>query len=93
MTMIVKHNQGIKDSSKPCAAELDTISQKIMDPNTQSELLEKPTLLTASKRPKNKRKSTQSKPPVKPSYNPPVAERSSIEDDRVSFANNEPNPK
>ena len=78
-------------SSEP--TELDTLLQKIMDPNTQSELLEKPKLLTTSKRPKNKRKSTQSKPPVKPSYNPPVAERSSIEDDNDPVANNEPTPK
>ena len=73
--------------------ELDTLLQKIMDPDTQSELLEKLKLLTTAKRQKNKRKSTQSKPLIKPSYNPPVAERSSIEDDKDPVANNEPTPK
>ena len=73
--------------------ELDTLLQKIMDPNTQAELLEKPKSLVTSKRPRNKRKSTQSKPPVKPSYNPPVAERSSIENDNDPVATNEPATK
>ena len=58
--------------------ELDTLFKKIMDPNTQSELPDKPKSLTTSKRPRNKRKPTQAKPPVKPSYNPPIAERSTI---------------
>ena len=35
---------------------LDTLLQKVMDSNTQSELLEKPKNLATSKRPKNKRK-------------------------------------
>ena len=78
-------------SSEP--TELDTLLQKIMDPNTQSELLEKPKLLTASKRPKNKRKPTQSKPPVNPSYSTPVASKSSIKDDNDSVIINEPTPK
>ena len=64
-----------------------------MDPNTQSELLEKPKLLKTFKRPRNKIKTMQSKPSVKSSYNPPVAERSSIEDDKDPVANNEPTPK
>ena len=50
-------------------------------------------LLTTSRRPRNKRKSTQSKPPVKPSYNPPLAERSSIENNNDPVADNEPAPK
>ena len=78
-------------SSEP--TELYTLLQEIVFPNTQSELLEKPKLLTSSKRPRYKRKSNQSKPPLKPSYNPPVAERSSIEDDKDPVANNEPTPK
>ena len=43
-----------------------------MDPNTQSEPLDKPKLLTASKRPRNKRKAKQPTVPAKPSYNPPM---------------------
>ena len=40
-----------------------------------------------------KRKSTESKPSVKPSYDPPVAESSSIENYNDPVANNEPAPK
>ena len=47
-----------------------------MDPNTQLEPLDKPKSLTASKRPRNKRKLNQANPPAKPSYNPPVAGKS-----------------
>ena len=43
-----------------------------MDPNTQSEPLEKQKLLTASKRPRNKRKLNQANASAKPSYNPPM---------------------
>ena len=43
-----------------------------MDPNTQPEPLDKPKLLTASKRPRNKRKLKQLSAPAKPSYNPPM---------------------
>ena len=63
-------------SSEP--TELDTLLKKIMDPNTQSELLDKPKSLTTSKRPRNKRKLNQAKPPAKPSYNPPVAEKAQV---------------
>ena len=61
-----------------------------MDPNTQAELLEKPKSLVTSKRPRNKRKSTQSEPPVKPSYNPPVARKSSSNHENDTIAENEP---
>ena len=70
--------------------ELDTLLQKIMDPNTQSELLDKPKLLTTSKRPRNKRKPNQAKPPVKPSYNPPIAEKSSSNNKNDTVVENEP---
>ena len=73
--------------------ELDTLLKKIMDPNTQSELLDKPKLLTTSKRPRNKRKLNQAKPPVKPSYNPPVAEKSSIDNENDTVVKNKPAPK
>ena len=57
-------------SSEP--TRLDTLLKKIMDPNTQSKSLDKPKSLTASKRPRNKRKLNQANPPAKPSYNPPM---------------------
>ena len=50
-------------------------------------------LLTTSKRPRNKRKLNQVKPPVKQSFNPPVAEKSSIDNENDSAAENEPAPK
>ena len=43
-----------------------------MDPNTQSEPLDKPKWLTASKRPRNKRKLNQANASAKLSYNPPM---------------------
>ena len=50
---------------------LDTLLQRVMDPNTQLELLEKPKNLTTSKRPRNKRKEKQSKSSEKPLYHLP----------------------
>ena len=82
--------QGLQQAM--CTSELaglDTLLQKIMDPNTQAELLKKPKSLKTSKRPRNKRKSTQEKLPLKPSYNPPIAERSSIKNDNDPVATNE----
>ena len=67
---------------------LDTLLKKIMDPNTQSELLDKPKSLTTSKRPRNKRKLNQANPPAKPSYNPPVAEKSSSNNENDTVAKN-----
>ena len=43
-----------------------------MDPYTQPEPLDKAKLLTASKRPRNKRKLKQANASAKPSYNPPM---------------------
>ena len=56
-----------------------------MDPNTQPEPLDKPKSLTASKRPRNKRKLNQANASAKPSYNPPMyGGKSNInEDDTV----------
>ena len=51
---------------------LDTLLKRLMDPNTQPEPLDKPKLLTASKRPRNKRKLKQANALEKPSYNPPM---------------------
>ena len=73
-------------SSTP--TELDTLLQRIMDPNTQSEILEKPKNLTTSKRPRNKRKANQSKPPENPSYHPPVVDDNSTEFSKNSLTNN-----
>ena len=74
----------------PESTELDTLLKKIMDPNTQSELLDKPKSLTTSKRPRNKRKLNQANPPAKPSYYPPVAEKSSGNNENDTVAENEP---
>ena len=77
MTISWNANRESKTPTGLCSSEpteLDTLLKKIMDPNTQSELLDKPKLLTTSKRPRKKRKLNQVKPPVKPSYNPPIAE-------------------
>ena len=55
-----------------------------MDPNTQPEPLDKPKLLTASKRPRNKRKLKQANALAKPSYNPPMyGERSNSNKDNT----------
>ena len=43
-----------------------------MDPTTELEPLDKPKSLTASKRPRNKRKLNQANASAKPSYNPPM---------------------
>ena len=55
--------------------------------------MEKPKNLTTSKRPRNKRKATQSKPPEKPSYDPPVADENPIEVSNNSLTNNKLEPK
>ena len=51
----------------PESTGLDTLLKKIMDPNTQPEPLDKPKSLTASKRPRNKRKLNQANASAKPS--------------------------
>ena len=56
----------------PESIGLDILLKKIMDPNTQPEPLDKPKLLIASKRPKNKRKLNQTNASAKPAYNPPM---------------------
>ena len=45
--------------------QLDALLQNIINPDTQSQLLEKPKSLASSKRPRNKRNLTESKPHVK----------------------------
>ena len=47
---------------------LDALLQKIMDPHTQSQQLNKPKNLSGSKRPRNKRKEKHSKLSEKPTY-------------------------
>ena len=65
--------QGLQqDLCDPESTGLDTLLKKIMDPNTQPEPLDKPKSLTASKRPRNKRKLNQANASAKPSYNPPM---------------------
>ena len=60
------------DLCDPESTGLNTLLKRLLDPNTQSEPLDKPKLLTASKRPRNKRKAKQPTAPAKPSYNPPM---------------------
>ena len=65
--------QGLQpDLCDPEYTGLDTLLKKLMDPNTQPEPLDKPKSLTASKRPRNKRKLNQANASAKPSYNPPM---------------------
>ena len=75
-------------SSEPIG--LDTLLKKIIDSNTQSELLDKLKSLTTSKKPRNKRKLNQANPPAKPSYYPPVAEKSSGNNKNETVAENKP---
>ena len=56
----------------PQSTGFDILLWKIMDPNTQPEPLDKPKSLTASKRPRPKRKLNQANTSAKPSYNPPI---------------------
>ena len=60
------------DSVDPESAELNALLKRLLDPNTQSEPLDKPKSLASSKRPRNKRKAKQPAAPTKPSYNPPM---------------------
>ena len=69
---------------------LGTLLRKIMDPNSQSEPLDKPMSLTASKRPRNKRKLNQANPPAKPSYNPPMTGENSSNKENDTVSENEP---
>ena len=61
-----------------------------MDPNNQPEPLDKPKSLTASKRPRNKRKLNQANPPVKPPYKPPMAGENSSNKENDTVRENEP---
>ena len=65
--------QGLQpDLCDPESTGLDTLLKRLMDPNTQPEPLDKPKSLTASKRPRNKRKLKQPNASAKLSYNPPM---------------------
>ena len=71
--------QGLQpDLCHPESIGLDTLLKRLMDPNTQPEPLDKPKLLTASKRPRNKGKLKQANALEKPSYNPPLYGERSI---------------
>ena len=72
---------------------LDTLLQKVMDPNTQSELLENLKNLTTSKRPRNKRKEKQSKSSEKPLYHLPKVDDNSTEQSASLPTNEEPEAK
>ena len=72
---------------------LDTLLQKVMDPNTQSEHLEKPKNLATSKRPKNKRKEKQSKSSEKPIYHLPKVDDISVEQNTGLPTDGEPELK
>ena len=63
---------------------LDALLQKIMDPHTQSQQLDKPKNLSTSKRPRNKRKEKHSKSSEKSTYQLPKSD---------DAANTEPEPK
>ena len=58
--------------------QLDSLLQNIINPDTQSQLLDKPKSLASSKRPKNKRSTAESKSNIKPSYKPPVTNGNSM---------------
>ena len=69
--------QPIEQDVQPesCTSEptqLDSLLLNIINPDTQSQLLNKPKSLTSSKRPKNKRNTAESKSNNKPSYKSPV---------------------
>ena len=60
--------QGLQpDLCDPESTGLDTLLKRLMDPNTQPEPLDKPKSLTASKRPRNKRRLKQANSSAKPS--------------------------
>ena len=54
------------------SAELNALLKRLLDPNIQSEPLDKPMSLASSKRLRNKRKAKQPAAPTKSSYNPPT---------------------
>ena len=72
---------------------LDALLQKIMDPHTQSEHLDKPKNLLASRRPKNKRKEKHSKSSEKPTYHLPKVNNVTAEQSAHLLADAEPAPK
>ena len=72
---------------------LDTLSQKEMDPHTQSEHIDKLKNLTASKTPKNKRKERHSKSSEKPIYNLPKVDDVTAEQNAHLPADAEPESK
>ena len=49
------------------SAELNALLKLVLDPNTQSQPLDKPKSLVSLKRPRNKRKAKQPNAPTKPS--------------------------
>ena len=61
-----------QDSADSESAELNALLKLVLDPNTQSQPLDKPKSLVSSKMPRNKRKAKQPNTPTKPSYNPPM---------------------
>ena len=82
-----------EDQPKACTSEpiqLDSLLQNIIRPDSQ--LLEKPKSLAASKRPKNKRGTTESKS-MKPSYKPPVTNSDIIGNDNNSTPVKNATPK
>ena len=80
---------------EPCTSEptqLDSLLQNIINPDTQSHLLDKPKSLASSKRPQKKRSTTESRANVKPFYEPPVTNSDSmgVNSDSVSVENTTP---
>ena len=72
---------------------LDALLQKIMDPHTESEQLDKPKNLSASKRPRNKRKEKHSKSSEKPTYQLPKMHDATAQQGALLPADTEPEPK
>ena len=72
---------------------LDTLLQNIINPETQSQHIEKPKSLASSKRPRNKRNTMESKSHMKPSYKPPVTNSNTIEVDNDSITVDNTTPK
>ena len=72
---------------------LDALLKKIMDLHTQSEQLEKPKNLSASKWPWNKRKEKHSKLSEKPTYQLPKRDDTTAEQSAQPPTDKEPKPK
>ena len=72
---------------------LDALLQKIMDPHTQSQQLDKPKNLSTSKRPRNKRKEKHSKSSEKSTYQLPKVDDAAAEQGAQLPADTEPEPK